>query len=127
MAEVPAKLALPAPRAERISLLVARSAAFIVCVMGGVVLLGWQIPDPELSQALPGLANMTPHAAVGILAAGNIPDDAHHGHAVQERLANAGQGVGKSRAGHHEDHAWIAGAPRVAISHAGGGEFMRDQ
>ena len=38
--------------------------------MGGVVLLGWQIPDPELSQALPGLANMTPHAAVGILAAG---------------------------------------------------------
>ena len=39
MAEVPAKLALPAPRAEHISLLVARSAAFIVCVLGGVVLL----------------------------------------------------------------------------------------
>lgn len=70
MAEVPAKLALPAPRAEHISLLVARTAALIVCAMGGVVLLGWQIPDPELSQALPGLASMTPHAALGVLAAG---------------------------------------------------------
>jgi PAS domain S-box-containing protein len=70
VAEVPAKLALPAPRAEHISLLVARTAALIVCAMGGVVLLGWQIPDPELSQALPGLASMTPHAALGVLAAG---------------------------------------------------------
>jgi len=63
-------MALPAPRAERISLLLARSAAFIVCVISAIVLLGWQLGMPRLTEALPGLASTTPDAAMGVFAAG---------------------------------------------------------
>lgn len=70
MAEVPVKMALPAPRAERMSLLFARCAAALVCAIGGIVLLGWQLPIPRLTHALPSLISMTPDAAAGILAAG---------------------------------------------------------
>ena len=70
MAELTAKMALPAPRAERISLLLARSAAFIVCAIAGIVLLGWQLGIPQLTEALPGLASMTTDASIGVFAAG---------------------------------------------------------
>ena len=70
MAEVPAKLALPAPRAERMSLLLARCAALIVIAIGGMVLGAWRLGLPRLSEGLPGLAGMTPNAAVGVMAAG---------------------------------------------------------
>jgi PAS domain S-box-containing protein len=70
VAEVPVKMALPAPRAERMSLLLARCAAVVVCAIGGIVLLGWQLPIAQLTQALPGLVSMTPDSAAGALAAG---------------------------------------------------------
>ncbi|HMK42483.1 MAG TPA: hypothetical protein VK451_13090, partial [Methyloceanibacter sp.] len=67
MAEVPAKLALPAPRAERMSLLLARCAALMVIAIGALVLAAWRIGTPD---ALPGLAGMTPNASVATIAAG---------------------------------------------------------
>lgn len=69
MAEVPVKMALPAPRAERLSLLVARLVAVIVALMGGLILFAWQLSAPELTEPLPDLASMTPAAAVGAIAA----------------------------------------------------------
>ena len=66
MAEVPVKMALPAPRAERMSLLVARLIAVIVALMGGLILFAWQLTAPGLAETLPDLASMTPAAAVGI-------------------------------------------------------------
>ncbi|MGH6833415.1 MAG: hypothetical protein ACRECM_10425, partial [Methyloceanibacter sp.] len=66
MAEVPVKMALPAPRAELISLLLARCAALVVAIIGALILLAWQLPGTE---TLPGLASMTPAAAVGIITA----------------------------------------------------------
>src|ERR1700675_2742668 len=63
-------MALPAPRAERMSLLLARCAAVVVCAIGGIVLLGWQLPIAQLTQALTGLVSMTPDSAAGALAAG---------------------------------------------------------
>jgi len=67
VAEVPVKMALPAPRAELISLLLARCAALVVAIIGALILLAWQLPG--LTGTLPGLASMTPAAAVGIIAA----------------------------------------------------------
>jgi PAS domain S-box-containing protein len=69
VAEVPVRMALPAPRAERISLLIARCAAFVVALIGGLILFAWQLPAPHLTQSFPGLASMTPAAAGGIVAA----------------------------------------------------------
>ncbi len=69
MAEVQVKMALPAPRAERMSLLLARLAAFIAGLIGGLILLVWQLPIPRLTEAFPGLASMTPAAAGGVVAA----------------------------------------------------------
>jgi PAS domain S-box-containing protein len=60
-------LALPAPRAERISLLLARCAAVIVIAIGALALAAWRLGMPD---ALPGLAGMTPNACVGTMAAG---------------------------------------------------------
>src|SRR3990172_5934621 len=60
-------MALPAPRAELISLLLARCAALVVAIIGALILLAWQLPG--LTGTLPGLASMTPAAAVGIIAA----------------------------------------------------------
>jgi PAS domain S-box-containing protein len=68
VAEVPVKMALPAPRAEHMSLLIARTAAFFVAVIGGLILFVWQLPIPQLTQSFPGLASMTPAAAGGIVA-----------------------------------------------------------
>jgi PAS domain S-box-containing protein len=62
-------MALPAPRAERMSLLIARCAAFVVALMGGLILFAWQLPVPRLAQSFSGLASMTPAAAGGIVAA----------------------------------------------------------
>ncbi len=68
MAEVPVRMALPAPRAEQMSLLVARLAALVVAAIGGVILFAWQLTIPR-PNSLPGVASMTPAAAVGIIAA----------------------------------------------------------
>jgi len=68
VAKVPVKMALPAPRAERMSLLIARTAAFFVALIGGLILFIWQLPIPRLTQSFPGLASMTPAAAGGIVA-----------------------------------------------------------
>lgn len=62
-------MALPAPHAERMSLLLARLAAFVVALVGGLILFAWQLPIPRLTEAFPGLASMTPAAAGGMLAA----------------------------------------------------------
>ena len=67
MAEVPVRMALPAPRAEQMSLLVARLSALIVAAMGGVILFAWQLTIP--TDSLPGVESMTPASAVGIIAA----------------------------------------------------------
>jgi PAS domain S-box-containing protein len=69
VAEVPVRMALPAPRAERMSLLIARCAAFIVALVGGLILFAWQLPIPRLTQSFAALASMTPAAAGGIVAA----------------------------------------------------------
>ena len=61
-------MVLPAPRAERISLLLARCAAFVVAIIGGLIIFAWQLPVPRLTPTFPGLANMTPAAAGGIVA-----------------------------------------------------------
>lgn len=70
MAEVPAKLALPAPRAERMSLLLARCAALLVIAIGALVLAAWRIGTPGVAESLPSLAGMTPNASVATIAAG---------------------------------------------------------
>ena len=70
MAEVPAKLALPAPRAERMSLLLARCAALMVIAIGALVLAAWRIGTPGVAESLPSLAGMTPNASVATIAAG---------------------------------------------------------
>jgi PAS domain S-box-containing protein len=62
-------MALPAPRAERVSLMLARLAAFIVALIGATILLVWQLPFARLNEVFPGLASMTPAAAGGIVAA----------------------------------------------------------
>ncbi|HET9337062.1 MAG TPA: hypothetical protein VFO12_11735, partial [Sphingomicrobium sp.] len=62
-------MALPAPRAELMSLLLARLAALIVALIGGLILLAWQLPIPRLTEAFPGLASMTPAVAGGFVAA----------------------------------------------------------
>jgi len=42
----------------------------LVCAIGGLVLLAWYIPLPQLIDLLPGLAGLSPSGAAGILAAG---------------------------------------------------------
>ena len=51
MGEVQVRMALPAPRAERMSLLLARLAAFVVALIGALILLAWQLPVPRLTEA----------------------------------------------------------------------------
>jgi PAS domain S-box-containing protein len=70
VAEVPAKLALPAPRAERMSLLLARCAALMVIAIGALVLAAWRVGTPGVAESLPSLAGMTPNASVATIAAG---------------------------------------------------------
>lgn len=70
MTDVPAKLALPAPRSAHISVLSARIAGLLVCAIGGFALLAWYVPLPQLTEILPELANLSPDASAGILAAG---------------------------------------------------------
>jgi PAS domain S-box-containing protein len=69
--EVPAKMALPAPRGVRVSLLSARVLALLASAIGALVLAGWQFDLSALSQVLPNsLRAMAPNAAAGVLAAG---------------------------------------------------------
>jgi len=67
--EVAVRMALPAPRAERMSLLVARLAGFMVAMVGALILSAWQLSVPELIEAFPGLSGMTPAVAAGVIAA----------------------------------------------------------
>lgn len=69
MAEVPVRMALPAPRSEHISLLVSRLCACVIGTIGALVLFAWQVADPSLAEAFPGLTTTTPAAAVGFIAA----------------------------------------------------------
>ena len=62
-------MALPAPHTERMSLLLARLAAFVVALVGGLILFVWQLPIARLAEAFPGLASMPPAAAGGMTAA----------------------------------------------------------
>ena len=64
-AEVAVRMVLPAPRAERMSLLVARLSAFIVASVGGLILFAWQIASPDLVEAFPALTSMTPAGGAG--------------------------------------------------------------
>ncbi|MGV1015466.1 MAG: PAS domain-containing protein, partial [Methyloceanibacter sp.] len=70
MADVPAKMALPAPRNAHISVLLARLAALVVCVIGGLALLAYSLSLTQLTEIMPGLASLSPNAASGLLAAG---------------------------------------------------------
>ena len=61
-------IALPVSRGAGLSVAFARLAAVVVCVIGEIVLAMWLEIIP--SDALPSLAGMTPHAALGVIAAG---------------------------------------------------------
>ena len=50
-------MALPAPPTERLSLLLARLAAFCVALIGGLILLVWQLPVQRVTEAYPGLTS----------------------------------------------------------------------
>ena len=70
MIEVPVKIALPAPRAVRLTVLLARVCAVPRSAIGALVLGGWlfDLSAPERSAArLPGMA---PECRRGVLAAG---------------------------------------------------------
>ncbi|MGH6867032.1 MAG: sensor histidine kinase, partial [Methyloceanibacter sp.] len=69
MIEVPAKMALPAPRGAQLAVLLARTAALLVCAVGALLLAGW-LEVHTLTNGLPDLASLSPNAALGILAAG---------------------------------------------------------
>ena len=70
MAEALAKLALPAPRGERLSLLAARLAAALVVAIGALILAAWRFPALGLAEMFPDLMKTTPTGAVGFIAAG---------------------------------------------------------
>src|SRR5262249_21779929 len=62
-----------------------------------------------------------------VIAVGDIADDAHHRHTIEQRLADAGERVGQAWPRYDADHAGLAGASRVTVRHAGGGEFVRHE
>jgi PAS domain S-box-containing protein len=61
---------LPAPRAVRVSLLLARLLALLACAIGALALAGWHFDLSAAEQGLPDLHSMAPNAAAGVLAAG---------------------------------------------------------
>ncbi len=70
MIEVPVKIALPAPRAVRLTVLLARVCAIAASAIGALVLAGWLFDLSALNEVLPDLHAMAPNAATGVLAAG---------------------------------------------------------
>ena len=70
MIEVPVKIALPAPRAVRLTVLLARLCAIAASAIGALVLAGWLFDLSALNEVLPDLHAMAPNAATGVLAAG---------------------------------------------------------
>ena len=62
-------MALPAPPTERLSLLLARLAAVVVAVIGGLILFVWQLPIKGLTEAFPSLTSTTPAAAGALVVA----------------------------------------------------------
>ena len=57
----------------------------------------------------------------------DVGDDADDRDAVEEGLADAGQGVGQSRAGHDGEDADRAGGPRRGVGHDAGRSLVGDQ
>ncbi len=70
MIEVPVKIALPAPRAVRLTVLLARVCAVAASAIGALVLAGWLFDPSALNEVLPDLHAMPPNAATAVLAAG---------------------------------------------------------
>ena len=70
MADVTAKLALPAPRSARIAVLLARAFALLGAAIGALVLAGWQFDLTGLAERVPDLTAVKPNAAAGMLGAG---------------------------------------------------------
>ena len=70
MIEVPVKMALPAPRAVRVALNVARICGLVVCAIGALALVSWHVSLPALDRILPNLHGLAPDAAAAVLAAG---------------------------------------------------------
>ncbi len=68
----------------------------------------------------PGLRDFMELEWFIFVAAGHVADDADHRHAVQERFADAGEGVGDARPRHDADDAGPAGAAGGAVGHARG-------
>jgi PAS domain S-box-containing protein len=68
--EVPGKMPLPAPRAVRVSLLVARLLALLACAIGALTLAGWHFDLAATDHGLPDLRSVAPNAAAGVLAGG---------------------------------------------------------
>ena len=62
-----------------------------------------------------------------LVAAGHVADDADERHAVEQRLADAGEGVGDSRPRHDAKDAGPAGAAGDAVGHARGRIFVGDE
>ncbi len=69
MADVTAKLALPAPRAERIAIQIARVLGLALALFAAFVLAGWRFGSP-LAQPVAGFIAMQPNAALGVFLAG---------------------------------------------------------
>jgi PAS domain S-box-containing protein len=63
-------MALPTPRAARISVLLARCCALLNIALGALVLVSWHFEVPLLSELAPNLWGMAPNAAAGVMAAG---------------------------------------------------------
>lgn len=70
MVEVLVKMPLPAPRAVRVSVLLARLFALVACAIGALALAGWHFDLSAAEQGLPDFRSMAPNAAAGVLAAG---------------------------------------------------------
>jgi PAS domain S-box-containing protein len=63
-------MALPAPRAVRVALLLARVFALLAAAIGVFVLAGWQFDMPGVAESVPDLSTLKPNAAAGVIAAG---------------------------------------------------------
>ena len=58
---------------------------------------------------------------------GHLAGQAHHGDGVHHRIGQAGDHVGRTRAGGDQDHARLAGRPRIAFRRVGGTLFVAHQ
>jgi PAS domain S-box-containing protein len=70
MTDVPLNLPLPMPRAERVSLFVARSAAVAATLIGGFILVYWRVDHPQLQALMESVSTMRPDAALSVVIGG---------------------------------------------------------